>query len=156
MKTLIYDNLLTEDECNFAIDFYKKLEHEAVKYRNVYPLSILKDEMNYLQTKLSKISKEFNAEIDWIQIVKWPIGSYQNLHFDDVNEETILSSITYLNDNFDGGRTYFEDGTTFIPKKGRGIFFDGQYYKHGVAKVENDIRYVVATWYKKLNTNERI
>tara|TARA_B100000424_G_C22563666_1_gene318745 strand:+ start:75 stop:545 length:471 start_codon:yes stop_codon:yes gene_type:complete len=156
MKTLIYDNLLTEDECNFAIDFYKKLEHEAVKYRNVYPLSILKDEMNYLQTKLSKISKEFNAEIDWIQIVKWPIGSYQNLHFDDVNEETILSSITYLNDNFEGGRTYFEDGTTFIPKKGRGIFFDGQYYKHGVAKVENDIRYVVATWYKKLNTNERI
>ena len=72
------------------------------------------------------------------------------------SDETTLSSITYLNDNFDGGRTYFEDGTTFIPKKGRSIFFDGQYYKHGVSKVENNIRYVVATWYKKLNTNERV
>ena len=156
MKTLIYDNLFTEDECNFAIDFYKNLEHEAEKFRDVYPLSILENEMNNIQTKLSKISKEFNAQIDWIQIVKWPIGSYQNLHFDLDSDETTLSSITYLNDNFDGGRTYFEDGTTFIPKKGRSIFFDGQYYKHGVSKVENNIRYVVATWYKKLNTNERV
>tara|TARA_S200000501_G_C20290022_1_gene511061 strand:+ start:42 stop:512 length:471 start_codon:yes stop_codon:yes gene_type:complete len=156
MKTLIYDNLLTEDECNFAIDFYKNLEHEAEKFRDVYPLQILENEMNNIKTKLSKISKEFNAQIDWIQIVKWPIGSYQNLHFDFDSDETTLSSITYLNDNFDGGRTYFEDGTTFIPKKGRGIFFDGQYYKHGVSKVENNIRYVVATWYKKLNTNERV
>ena len=156
MKTLIYDNLFTEDECNFAIDFYKNLEHEAEKFRDVYPLSILENEMNNIQIKLSKISKEFNAQIDWIQIVKWPIGSYQNLHFDLDSDETTLSSITYLNDNFDGGRTYFEDGTTFIPKKGRSIFFDGQYYKHGVSKVENNIRYVVATWYKKLNTNERV
>ena len=156
MKTLIYDNLLTEDECNFAIDFYKNLEHEAEKFRDVYPLQILENEMSNIQTKLSKISKEFNAQIDWIQIVKWPIGSYQNLHFDLDSDETTLSSITYLNDNFGGGRTYFEDGTTFIPKKGRGIFFDGQYYKHGVSKVENNIRYVVATWYKKLNTNERV
>ena len=156
MKTLIYDNLFTEDECNFAIDFYKNLEHEAEKFRDVYPLSILENEMNNIQIKLSKISKEFNAQIDWIQIVKWPIVSYQNLHFDLDSDETTLSSITYLNDNFDGGRTYFEDGTTFIPKKGRSIFFDGQYYKHGVSKVENNIRYVVATWYKKLNTNERV
>ena len=122
MKTLIYDNLFTEDECNFAIDFYKNLEHEAEKFRDVYPLSILENEMNNIQTKLSKISKEFNAQIDWIQIVKWPIGSYQNLHFDLDSDETTLSSITYLNDNFDGGRTYFEDGTTFIPKKVEAYF----------------------------------
>ena len=36
----------------------------------------------------------------------------------------------------------------FKPKKGRGLFFDGKYYKHGVTKVENEIRYVIATWYK--------
>ena len=148
MKTLIYDNLLTEDECNFAIDFYKKLEHEAEKHRNVYPLSILKDEMNYLQTKLSKISKEFNAEIDWIQIVKWPIGSYQNLHFDDFSEETILSSITYLNDNFDGGCPIVGNEKV-TPKTGDLILFTGKDILHGVEEVTKGTRYTITSWYKK-------
>ena len=147
MKTLIYDNLLSEDECNNTINFYKNNEDKAVKFRDVYTLN-LKNCVNFLSDKLTKVSKEFNAEIDWMQIVKWPIGSYQDLHFDNASEKTVLSSITYLNDNFKGGQTYFEEDTMFKPKKGRGLFFDGKYYKHGVTKVEDEIRYVIATWYK--------
>jgi len=148
MKTIIYDNLLNEVECNFLIDFYKNNEKYAEKFRDIYPLILKKGELEFLENKLLTISKEFNAKIDYFQIVKWPIGSYQKLHFDDTYS-SILSSITYLNDNFEGGQTYFEDGTTFKPKKGRGLFFNGQYHKHGVSKVVNNIRYVVATWYKK-------
>ena len=151
MKTLIYDNLLTEDECNFAINFYKENEKFAKKFRDVYPLELLKNDprVHHLKLKLNETSKDFNAEIDWFEIVKWPIGAYQDLHFDNTSEETILSSITYLNDNFDGGQTFFEDGTIFKPIKGRGLFFDGQYHRHGVSKVLNNTRYVVAAWYKK-------
>jgi len=154
MKTLIYDNFLTEDECNFLIDFYKTNEKNSIKFRDVYPVELKKGEIYFLQTKLSKISKEFNFEIDWFEIVKWPIGSYQDLHFDNFSKETTFASITYLNDNFEGGQTYFEDGTTFKPKKGRSLFFNGRYYKHGVSKVVNNTRYVVAAWYKNLDIME--
>ena len=149
MKTIIVDNFLSQVECHDLINFYKENEKFAKKFRDVYPLELSKK--HYLKLKLNKISKDFNAEIDWFEIVKWPIGSKQGLHFDMAKNHTILSSIVYLNDNFEGGQTYFEEGTIFKPKMGRGLFFNGQYYKHGVNTVEQNIRYVVAAWYKKLN-----
>ncbi len=72
------------------------------------------------------------------------------MHFDTANDETTLASIIYLNQNFKGGQTYYEDSTSIQPISGRGLFFDGNFYKHGVKKVEKNTRYVVATWFKKL------
>ena len=153
MKTIIVDNFLSQVECHDLINFYKENENFAKKFRDVYPLELFKNDpkVHHLKLKLNETSKDFNAEIDWFEIVKWPIGSKQNLHFDDAKKDTVLSSITYLNDNFKGGQTYFEEGTIFKPKVGRSLFFDGQYYRHGVKPVEKNIRYVVAAWYKKLN-----
>ena len=152
MITLIADNLLSQSECNMLIDYYKKNENFSKKFRDVYPLDLkIKDpNINFLETKLNFISKNFNSEIDWFQIVKWPINSTQNLHFDTASQKTTLTSIVYLNDNYTGGQTYYEDGTIFKPKKGRGLFFDGQYHKHGVKPVNENTRYVVAAWYKKI------
>jgi hypothetical protein len=92
----------------------------------------------------------FNSKIDWFEIVKWPVNSKQDLHFDTGSNETTLSSIIYLNQNFEGGQTYYEDNTSIQPILGRGLFFDGNFYKHGVKEVKQNTRYVVATWYKKL------
>jgi len=152
MITLIADNLLSQSECNTLIDYYKKNENFSQKYRDVYPLELKtkNPNINFLETKLNSISKNFNSEIDWFQIVKWPINSTQNLHFDNASQKTTLTSITYLNDDYTGGQTYYEDGTIFKPKKGRSLFFNGQYYKHGVKPVNKNIRYVVAAWYKKI------
>ena len=152
MITLIADNLLSQSECNMLIDYYKKNENFSKKFRDVYPLDLetKNPNINFLKTKLNSISKNFNSEIDWFQIVKWPINSTQNLHFDNASQKTTLTSITYLNDDYTGGQTYYEDGTIFKPKKGRSLFFNGQYYKHGVKPVDKNIRYVVAAWYKKI------
>ena len=152
MITLIADNLLSQSECNMLIDYYKKNKNFSEKFRDVYPLNLeTKDpNINFLKTKLNSISKNFSSEIDWFQIVKWPINSTQNLHFDNASQKTTLTSITYLNDDYTGGQTYYEDGTIFKPKKGRSLFFNGQYYKHGVKPVDKNIRYVVAAWYKKI------
>ena len=148
MKTIIIDNFLSKVECDNLINYYKENEKFSKQWYSRYPLSCnLKD----IKLKLNVISKQYGAEVDWFDIVKWPMGSEQNLHFDDAKKDTVLSSITYLNDNFKGGQTYFEDGTTFKPKMGRSLFFDGQYYKHGVKAVKKNTRYVVAAWYKKLN-----
>ena len=68
----------------------------------------------------------------------------------EIEEETTsLACIIYLNDNFSGGETYFEDGTKFSPVKGRALFFDGNYYKHGVKSVDHGDRYVVAGWFNQ-------
>ena len=152
MNTLIIDNFLSKKECDFLINFYKSNEKKASLFRDVYPLLLDKNDfmINFLVKKLEATSKFFNSEIDWFEIVKWPIGSEQNLHFDTASTETTLSSIVYLNQNFEGGQTYYEDTTSIQPILGRGLFFDGNFHKHGVKKVEKNIRYVVATWYKKL------
>ena len=34
-----------------------------------------------------------NSKIDWYEIVKWPKGSYQDLHLDTASSKTSLSSI---------------------------------------------------------------
>ena len=101
--------------------------------------------------KLNKISLQLNNSIvDYFQIVKWPAPNEgKSLHTDVARSHTSLSSIIYLNDEFEGGHTYFEDGTSFAPLTGRAIFFDGQYFVHGVSKIKNKDRYTVATWFKK-------
>jgi|TARA_R100000482_G_C5010487_1_gene95435 hypothetical protein len=157
VKTLILDNFLSKEECKFLIEYYESNTENIEKFRDVFPLTLhFVEKLNFLTFKLNKIAEEFNAQIDWFQIVKWPKNSFQELHFDTAKKETVLSSIVYLNDNFEGGQTYFEEGTMFKPKKGRGLFFDGQYYKHGVTPVKKQIRYVVATWYKKIKSNPSI
>ena len=95
MITLIADNLLSELECDMLIDYYKKHEKFSKKFRDVYPLALnIKDiHLDFLTKRLNSISKNFNAEIDWFQIVKWPINSTQNLHFDSTSNKTVLSSI---------------------------------------------------------------
>jgi hypothetical protein len=152
VNTLIIDNFLSKEECDFLINFYKLNEKKSFLFRDVYPIHLdINDSMiDFLVKKIETTSKLFNSKIDWFEIVKWPINSKQDLHFDKANDETNLSSIIYLNQNFKGGQTYYEDSTSIQPISGRGLFFDGNFYKHGVKKVEKNTRYVVATWCKKL------
>ena len=152
MNTLITDNFLSKKECDFLINFYKSEEKNSFLFRDVYPLKLnLKNStINFLIKKLESISKLFSCKLDYSQIVKWPVGSKQDLHFDKAEKETLFSSIVYLNENFEGGQTYYEDGTSIQPILGRSLFFNGVYYKHGVKEVKKNIRYVIATWYQKL------
>ena len=87
--------------------------------------------------------------IDWCQMVKWPENSYQVNHLDRASDKTTIASITFLNDNFDGGETYFNEGTIIRPCKNKTIFFSGLLIVHGVKKVLNGERFTIATWYKK-------
>ena len=87
-----------------------------------------------------------------MQFTFWPPGSLQDSHFDDTRDTTILTSITYLNDDYEGGQTYFENGIVVNPQKGKTVFFDGKKYKHGVSKIIQGNRYVCAFWYtNKIN-----
>ena len=88
-------------------------------------------------------------------IVKWLPGQKQTPHADkelhtgpDAGKPNDfpcydLSSLFYLNDDYEGGELYFPNqGVQFKPKKGAAYFFPGDMnYIHGVTEITSGIRY---------------
>jgi hypothetical protein len=158
MISLLQDNLLSNEECKELINLHHTHKQKIFKFRDNFPLLVVaKDRLKkpilpkkYIN-KLQKVSTSINnAIIDWCEIVYWPTSSFMPLHKDTTKADTtILTSLIWLNDDFTGGKLFYEDGTTFVPKKGRGLFFDGIYNTHGVTKVDSGERYTLITWYKK-------
>ena len=148
MKVTIIDNFISDKQIEFCLNFYKHNIHLSKKWRDTFPIGItgfFKD----LENEYNSFDKK-NC-VDWLQIVHWPKGSFQEFHKDFESQDTVLTSITYLNDDFVGGETIFEDGTIVKPKKGRTLFFDGMYYTHKVNLIKKGNRYTVPVWYKKNN-----
>ena len=148
MKVVMQDKFLNKNQCKRLINFYNS-QSKPLPFKTTFTLLITEIGPQFLKDKINKAGMDINTSvIDWFQIVKWPSPNRgKSLHLDINSASTILSSIIYLNDNYEGGHTYFEDGTTFIPVTGRAIFFDGQYYRHGVSSISKGPRYTVATWF---------
>ena len=143
----VFDNFLPSEECNKIIETYANHQHKVKKWGNTFPLPLVS--VGSLAEKLStKSSVINNSTLDWMEIVKWPVDSYQNLHVDKAKKDTILAAIIYLNDDYEGGQTYFADNTVIQPKQGRVLFFDGKYYRHGVTLIKNSNRFTIAAWFK--------
>jgi len=86
--------------------------------------------------------------IDWWQIQKSYTGNSMKKHYDDAKIRTIFSGVIYLNDGFEGGQTFFEDGTIIEPVAGKALFFDGKNLMHGVNQHTKGDRYIIACWFK--------
>ena len=154
---LIEENFLPDQDCdalkNTATDNLEQFRY----WRDIRVLDVkLVDPV--LSKKLSFLycsylgTKNIRAFPELLQFTFWPPGSLQDLHFDDTRDTTVLTSITYLNDDYDGGETYFENGITIKPQKGKTVFFDGKKYKHGVNKIIQGNRYTCTCWYtNKIN-----
>lgn len=164
MIFLCRDNFITKNDCNKLIKFFSKNNKKHKKHLTkdkIFNKVLDLTNEKYFINNFSKILKDSNyiskllnnSTFEYTHLVKWPINSYQPLHKDTAYQHTTLASILYLNDDYDGGETYFEDGSYFKPKEGRIIFFDGRYYKHGVKEVLKNPRYTIATWYKKIENN---
>ena len=114
------------------------------------------------------------------ELMWWPSGKGQDMHIDVMakplyeipletrkgtplefleDEESVINvvpytdyaSILYLNDNFEGGETYFEDGQVFAPETGTCVIFQSMKHFHGVypANVDGkgEDRYTAPIWY---------
>tara|TARA_R100000988_G_C3917047_1_gene124884 strand:- start:167 stop:628 length:462 start_codon:yes stop_codon:yes gene_type:complete len=150
MKVFLQDNFLTKKECKELIKLYETSSGQE-KFNTTYPMSLEIGQTPKLEKKLNSTGMQINnSVIDWFQIVMWPFpNTGKELHMDTASDRTTLSSIIYLNDNYTGGHTFFKDGTSFAPVTGRAIFFDGNYYQHGVSSSDKNNRYTVATWMKE-------
>ena len=105
----------------------------------------------YLNKIIGECEKYFEEDFryGWSQIVYWTEGSEQGAHLDKADKKTIITSITYLNDDYTGGETYLSNEFSIKPKKGRTIFFHGMKYYHGVSQITKGGRYTLPIWYNR-------
>ena len=151
---LIQNDYLNHLECKFLIDFYEKNNSRAKEWRDTYPLYLtpLNDEKvnEYIYKTKYFVKQKFNSalEVTNAEIVKWPVNSFQNWHYDRNPRPSgsKLVSICYLNDDYKGGETEIED-MIIKPQRGTTIIFDGFNNKHRVKKVQGSSRYTLIIWY---------
>ena len=122
---------------------------------NVDPitLNITDDELfSSVINNVTDLCKTFESEIvlDYVGVVRWPIGTFMKPHVDDnnVHKPDVFAAMLYLNDDFDGGSTVFED-IEVKPKQGKLVIFSNSQHLHYVSRVDKSERYVLSFWYSK-------
>lgn len=148
----IVDDLLSEQECKELVSWFDIMQHLAAEWQGSYNVGVKLDQP-YIGMLLSDIEQKAQdirpgVVFDWGYVVLRPPGVGHRAHVDDGKDNTSLTSITFLNDNYDGGHTFFSNGEEVKPKVGRTIFFDGVEHVHGVTEVQRSNRFTLALWYK--------
>ena len=153
-KISIIDNFITEKECKQLIKLHKKHEKNMWQHEDTFCVSLdnLKEPVVLaLRKKMNVLSKEINnSKVNYSNLVKWPEGARHRMHTDYAVRETTLASIVYLNHDYQGGQTHFEDETSIQPVTGRILLFNGNERYHGVKQITEGTRYTVASWYTKI------
>jgi hypothetical protein len=145
----------TKEKNDFWVD--KVLPSKFFNKEKFYPYLVKK--MNELEQKICdtfNVSLKYPEKRVFFTVVRWVDGSEQDPHGDKENEDgspqrfdSILdydiSTIIYLNDNYDRGELYFPQHDISIkPTKGMVVMFPGdRYYIHGVSKIENGTRFTI-------------
>ena len=176
MKKLIYieENFISLDECQRFIDLSLANKEEKVNSNSnsedTYSTTVewgnhgasyyggdvdptvpsLDDEV---VTRVNSICKNFDsdANLDYVGVVRWPIGTFMKPHVDDnnVHNPDMFAAMLYLNDDFEGGNTVFHD-LVVKPEVGKLIIFSNSQYLHYVTKVESDERFVLSFWFNTI------
>tara|TARA_R100000030_G_scaffold44_1_gene49 strand:- start:34 stop:513 length:480 start_codon:yes stop_codon:yes gene_type:complete len=151
----IIDSVLTCDECDFLIDYFKKFPNKKTWGQTVLiwleKQSLLNLKLSYILFKYTrKIKQKYKLKKNCDQIVFRAPSSYMKSHKDGKEEDNNneWSSICYLNDNFEGGETFIE-GEKIKVKKGRVVIFPGKRLYHGVSKVIKYPRYTLISWWRE-------
>jgi hypothetical protein len=171
-KIRIVENFISEDEANFFIDYINKNKDDKSKFpltkgevrgkirseANIPELVPLKKHEEILDV-IKNISKRTMAEFkditgkeDLCTSAFWMtrLGpkTILPMHPDDHKYATHLymSSVIYLNEDYDGGYLKFGDvDLTYKPKKYSAVFFPSSYL-HEVTRIISGIRMTLPNW----------
>ena len=178
MKKLIYieENFISLDECQRFIDLSLANKEEKINSNSEDTYSTIVEWKNHgasyyggdvdptapslddeVVTRVNSICKNFDsdANLDYVGVVRWPIGTFMKPHVDDNNMHPpdVFAAMLYLNDDFEGGSTVFEH-MEVKPETGKLIVFSNSKYLHYVTRVDKSERYVLSFWYKYPKSNE--
>ena len=149
---LIEEDFLNKEVCQSLIELAIANEDEATPFRDINIIELSKYNLPFTRRIISYLTnylglRGVTAFPEKIEITIWKEKSKQNMHFDQARESTNLTSITYLNEEYLGGETVFENGVVIKPKIGKTVFFDGKKYLHSVNPLTKGKRFVLAIWY---------
>lgn len=169
----ISENFLNKQECEMLIDYANKSNRwtgggSDFWADRVFPPALFdKDSVELVLFKniykriQDFIKKEYNLEkieADEMSIVRWFPGTEQPPHCDDMSNTDIqgfshrnFGVIVYLNDDYQGGQTYYPQHSFYVePKQGKIAVHPGDSdHLHGVTKIEKNIRYTIASFWSK-------
>jgi hypothetical protein len=122
--------------CHNTIGYgIKKVVEETVKEYNYN-----KNDLNY-----------FVSQDEGFQVLKYEKGQFYKTHLDTSKENgRVLSVLLYLNEDYEGGETYFPRQDIKIKgEQGDVLLFPSNYcYPHSAEEILNGIKYSVVTWFK--------
>lgn len=112
---------------------------------------------NTKQQIRSKLNLTEEIYPDYLGLVRWKIGDYQEPHADGENPGgdkhpfhwRNFGCVYYLNDNYEGGEIYFPNQELEIkPKPNTLVFFPGTLeYLHGVKPIVEGVRYTLTSFW---------
>ena len=140
----IKDNTLSKEEIKKLLAF---TTHPNEKWAESLTVNINHDHPLITKIHNQSVDKEKFKNVEWAQIVSYPLEASMPFHFDHARKTTTGASITFLNDNFIGGEAIVQ-AIKISPIEGRTYYFDGKMYKHAVLNVVKGIRHTLSIWYK--------
>lgn len=168
-------NFISKEEADEIVYFVSQIEkwedHEGTSFwsnRGLSDVTIYnrhnKDMGKYLYDLRDRIKETLQnfygpEEIfpDLLQVIRWFPGQEQSPHSDNMentehaatNQHRKYGVVIYLNDNFDGGKTFYpQHNFEITPETGKLAVHPGDTnHMHGVTRVENAIRYTIVSFW---------
>lgn len=179
-KAVTIDNFISQRDAQALVRFAQSIEKwdnggtmdDFWNNRSLNAITIYQDfnkdigaYLYELRDKVGKaIAEAYGVEKvypDLFQMVRWFPGQEQVPHSDDMTEHNNeelewfrhrhYGSIIYLNDDYQGGRTYYpQHNFEIVPKSGTLAIHPGDpEHLHGVSKIEGSIRYTIASFWTR-------
>ena len=132
-------------------DHYSK---EMKQIANTLYGSLEKAFTHYSQTLYPFAGKNIKSREHSIHLLKYGVGGHLPAHQDQGISSRVLSSVMYLNDNYDGGEIEFvNSGIKLKPEAGSIIFFPSNFlYVHEVYPITEGYRYSMPHWYHNMKS----
>lgn len=170
----VFVDFLSKEECELFLAFAKDTDMWAdggdpiynnriihlINYKNDDDVKAKSIEVrDRIKEAIIKEYKFENIYEDTIQIVRWYEDLFQPPHADACNPDGSdngltfreIGAVIYLNDNYDGGKTYYTKyGIEVTPKAGTLIMHPSDLdHNHGVTTIKGNIRYTMASFWTK-------
>jgi predicted 2-oxoglutarate/Fe(II)-dependent dioxygenase YbiX len=174
---MIYEipNFLSHEFCDNVIEYFnvsgkrslwqtdKKFHGRTLCPSEIDDNQLLNKFRAFEQKMVQTASKLFYEEqfifSEFIDIVYWAPGMSMDEHVDNYDPDRgqnpatkqlpfrYYSSVCYLNDNYNGGYTFFPtENKACVPEKGKIVMFPS-HIEHGVTEVKLNPRYTIAMWF---------
>ena len=108
---------------------------------------------NNVDDKVTDLCKTFDDRVivAYAGVVRWPVGTFMKPHIDPHRpdqEPDLFAAVLYLNDEYIGGHTGFEE-CEVKPETGKLLVFSNSIYEHHVTKIEGAERFALNIRYNR-------